>query len=231
MNKQPTLTLNKASEQVVLTLNKRGITNIPKDINVSLLLDYSGSMTRHYSGGAVSRVLKRLLSISNVIDDDGKLELVIFQNNATHVGTLDVNQYDSTDTIVSDICRKYSMGGTEFAPAVDKILNVLSSSSAVGKMFGGFFSKAPAVEGKQLLVMISDGDNTDKSAFERAVKTIESMPNIYLQCVAIGYDSASLRKLAEESDSVGYSSVADFTKTDEELINSVINPELLQKFA
>jgi hypothetical protein len=225
------LSLNKASEQVVLSLNKRGITNIPKDINVSLLLDYSISMSSHYNNGNVSRVLQRLLSISNVIDDDGKLELVIFENGANHVGTLDVNQFDSTDSIVRDICNKYSMGGTYFAPAIDKILSVLSSGSSIGKAFSGFFSKKPAVEGKQLLVMISDGDNSDQVAFAKAVKTIESMPNVYLQCVAIGYDSRSLRELADQSDSVGYSSVSDFTKTDEDLINSVINPELLQKFA
>lgn len=225
------LSLNKATEQVVLTLNKRGITNIPKDINVSLLLDYSYSMSSQYSNGAVSRVLQRLLSISNVIDDDGKLELVIFEDGANHVGTLNVSQFDSTDRIVDDIRRKYSMGGTNFAPAINKILSVLSSGSSIGKAFGGFFSKKPAVEGKQLLVMISDGNNNDGPSFAQAVKTIESMPNVYLQCVAIGYDSSSLRKLAEQSDSVGYSSISDFSKTDEDLINSVINPELLQKFA
>ena len=225
------LTLNKATEQVILSLNKRGITNIPKDINVSLLLDFSGSMSSQYSNGNVSRVLKRLLSISNTIDDDGNLELVIFENSATHVGTLNVNQYDSTDQIIKDICNNYRMGGTEFAPAVDKILDVLSNQSTAKKVFGSFFGKKPTVEGKQLLVMISDGDNSDRSAFERAVATIESMPNVYLQCVAIGYDSSSLRALADKSDSVGYSSVSDFTKTDDELINSVINPELLQKFA
>lgn len=225
------LTLNKATEQVVLTLNKRGITNIPKDINVSLLLDYSGSMSNQYSNGAVARVLQRLLSISNVIDDDGKLELVIFENSATHIGTLDVSQFDETNRIVQNIRDNYRMGGTEFAPAIDKILEVLSAGSSVGKMFGGFFGKKPTVEGKQLLVMISDGDNSDDKAFAKAVQTVESMPNVYLQCVAIGYDSSSLRKLADQSDSVGYSSISDFSKTDEDLINSVINPELLQKFA
>lgn len=225
------LSLNKATEQVVMSLNKRGITNIPKDINVSLLLDYSYSMDRHYNSGAVSRVLQRLLSISNVIDDDGKLELVIFENGANHVGTLDVKQYDDTETIVQHIRNKYSMGGTNFAPAVNKILDVLSTESSVSKAFGGFFGKKPTVQGKQLLVMISDGDNSDATAFSQAVSTIENMPNVYLQCVAIGYDSSSLRDLANRSDSVGYSSISDFTKTDEDLINSVINPELLQKFA
>lgn len=225
------LSLNKATEQVKLSLNKRGITVIPNDINVSLLLDYSGSMSRQYENGDVSRVLQRLLSIANTIDDDGKLELVIFENGAKHVGTLDVNQYDETDKIVSDICDKYRMGGTEFAPAVNKILEVLSADSAVSKMFGSFFGKKPEVQGKQLLVMISDGDNSDQSAFAQAIKRIESMPNVYLQCVAIGYDSQSLRALAAKSDSVGYSSVSDFKKTDEDLINSIVSSELLQKFA
>ena len=72
------LSLNKATEQVVMSLNKRGITNIPKDINVSLLLDYSYSMDRHYNSGAVSRVLQRLLSISNVIDDVAKQQDTLY---------------------------------------------------------------------------------------------------------------------------------------------------------
>ena len=65
--------LTKATEQVVFNLTKRGITDVPKDINVSLLLDYSGSMEGDYNSGAVTNVLRRLLSISNTIDDDGNM--------------------------------------------------------------------------------------------------------------------------------------------------------------
>lgn len=234
-----TLSLNKATEQVVLNLNKRGITDIPKDVNVSLLLDYSYSMDSYYNNGAVERVLQRLLSIANTIDDDGQLELVLFENKAHHYGTVNVDQYDNVKGIIQDIKKKFNMGGTEFAPPVKKILEVLNKSLAKEKARGFFknlFTKDTPQDlsqplGKQLLVLISDGDNQDKGAFTTLVKQVEEMPNVYIQCIAIGYNSSYLQEIADRSCSVGYSSISDFSKTDDELINSVINKELLTKFS
>ena len=236
-------TLTKATEEVAFNLTKRGITDVPRDINVSLLLDFSGSMDLQYRNGNVSRVLQRLLSISNTIDDDGDMELILFHNNAYHYGTLNVNQYEDTDDIVSDIISKYSMGGTEFAPAVLKALEVLGADtvkSSVAKtrsFFKRLFSlgaqeeTCQRVPGKQLLVMISDGDNSDRRDFNETVKLIENMPNVYLQCVSVGYESTYLQQIADQSDSIGYSSLQDFSKTDDALIESIINKELLNKFA
>lgn len=236
--------LTKATEQVVFNLTKRGITDVPKDINVSLMLDYSGSMEYEYKSGSVANVLRRLLSISNTIDDDGNMELVVFHHDAMHYGTLNVDQYDEAEDIVSDIQRKYRMGGTSFTPAVRKTLEVLGTTTETvlekaagffGKLFGSTTTKevvkVSAVEGKQLLVLISDGANSDTNEFRRLVREIEQMPNVYLQCLAVGYESSFLRAIAEESDSVGYSSLSDFSKTDDDLIESIINKELLDKFA
>lgn len=252
-----TFTLTKATEEVKFNLTKRGITNIPTDINVSLLLDYSGSMSNHYSNGSVIKVLQRLLSIANTIDDDGLLELVLFENSAHHYGTLNVNQYEQVPQIIKDICSKYNMGGTEFAPPIKKILEILAEtvdiqvSNQSTEKPKGFFSKLfskeiPSlsemitktvvkepltVNGKQLLVLISDGENSDKNLFNNMIRQIESMPNIYLQCIAVGYNSPYLQQIADYSCSVGYSSISDFSKTNDELINSVINSELLSKFS
>ena len=236
--------LTKATEQVVFNLTKRGITDVPKDINVSLLLDYSSSMETEYNSGAVTNVLRRLLSISNTIDDDGNMELVVFHHDAMHYGTLNVGQYDQAQDIITDVRRQYRMGGTCFAPAVRKTLEVLGTSKEtvvekasgfLGKLFGSTTTKevvkVSEVEGKQLLVLISDGSNGDSADFRQVVRQIEQMPNIYLQCLAVGYDSSYLRAIADESDSVGYSSLTDFTQTDDALIESIINKELLDKFA
>lgn len=236
--------LTKATEQVVFNLTKRGITDVPNDINVSLLLDYSSSMEGDYNSGAVTNVLRRLLSISNTIDDDGNMELVVFHHDAMHYGTLNVSQYDQAQDIITDVRRQYRMGGTCFAPAVRKTLEVLGTSKEtvvekatgfLGKLFGSTTTKevvkVSEVEGKQLLVLISDGSNGDSADFRQVVRQIEQMPNIYLQCLAVGYESSYLRAIADESDSVGYSSLSNFTQTDDELIESIINKELLDKFA
>lgn len=250
------LSLNKAIEEVKLNLNKRGITDVPQDINVSLLLDYSGSMSRQYQDGTVEKVLQRLLSISGTIDDDGILQLILFENRAHHYGEVTTEQYDSVKDLVKDITRKYSMGGTEFAPAIDSILKVLSSeevevqktfetSSKKGGFFKSLFGKKEVtktvrtvkerhstgkIEGKQLLVLITDGDNSDNAAFRSKISLIEKMPNIYLQVISVGFESTYLQDIADASNSVGYSSLKDFN-TDGALIESIINPELLEKFS
>lgn len=244
------LSLTKATEEVKLSLTKMGITAVPTDINVSLLLDISYSMVSAFDNGSVARVLQRLLSIANTIDDDGNMELVLFSNESYHFGTLNAEQYDESASIVRAIKSRYSFNGTDFAPAITKILDVLGyqepaeeytttpSTSFFSKLFSRGSDEAvtvPAVkggvEGKQLLVLITDGDNGDKSAFLEKVKLIEQQPNVYLQCIGIGHRSASLQELADKSESVGYTSLNDFTQTDDSLIASIINKELLSKFA
>lgn len=237
------LSLTKATEEVKLSLTKRGITNVPTDINVSLLLDISYSMTGEFNNGSVQRVLERLLSISNTIDDDGDMELVVFSNSAYHHSTLNVSQYDETESIVNDIKRRYTFSGTSFAPAISKILDVLGYTKPSTAPVAGFFSKlfsrasdevqpsSGGVEGKQLIVLITDGENSDTPEFMRKVQLIEELPNVYLQCVGIGHRSNVLQDLADRSDSVGYTALKDFSQTNDELISSIINKELLTKFS
>lgn len=232
------LNLDKATNEVRINLSKRGINTLPENLNVSLLLDFSGSMRSHYNNGNVSKILKRLLSISNTVDDDGLLELVLFHHEAIPCGTINVDQYDKTDSLISNFLRKYDMGGTNFAPAVYKILELLSLQVPTKPV--GFFTNlfkssktTPTVytpEGKQLIVLISDGENSDTSEFEDVVQHIEKLPNVYLQCIAVGYTSSYLKQIAEKSDSVGYSNLKDFSNTDNALIDSIINVELLEKF-
>lgn len=222
--------LTKATEEVVRTLTKRGVVSIPRDINVSLLLDISGSMRPYFSNGSVTGVLERLLSISNTIDDDGVMPLTLFHHDAHFYREVKSEEYENAQSIIDDIVSRYSFGGTEFTPAVVKALETLAPS--VG-FFSRLFSKpaVPAVEGKQLLVLITDGENSDSREFSAIVQELEKMPNIYLQTIAVGFDSGYLSGIADQSDSVGYTSISSFTGSDEKLINSIISNELLTKFS
>lgn len=246
---QNSFNLTKATEQVAFNLTKRGITLTDKDINVSLILDYSASMSQHYTpGGRVEDILKRLLSISNTIDDDGLMELVLFTSNAYQYGQLSVDQYDEARAIVQDICARYSMGNTQFSPAISKILEILTVNSETPvpvKKEPSFFSKlfgakeevvlqnVPVIPGKQLLILISDGENSsyDNRELLSQIDRIEQLPNVYLQFVAIGFDSKYMQDIADRSDSVGYSSIASFNYSDDQLIESILSKELMDKFS
>lgn len=225
------ISLAKASQDVVINLQKNGITDIPKDINVSLVLDQSGSMSSHYANGAVSNIIRRLLGISNVIDDDGELPFIVYHSSAYDAGTLNVSQFDQVDKIVKDSVQKYGWGGTAYTPAIEAILKKLSppATGFLSKLFG---NEASAVKGKQLIAFITDGEtgHSDQVAFETKIKQIEASSNIYVQLICVGFNSPFLSALGDRYDSVGYSSIADFSKTDEDLIKAVINPEVIAKF-
>lgn len=223
------ISLKKVSEDVVISLQKKGVTNIPKDINVSLVLDQSGSMSGYFGNGTVANILRRLLGISNVIDDDGNLPFVVYHSSAYDAGTLNVNQYDQVEQILGESIRKYGFGGTAYTPAIDTILKKLGGGGFLGGLFG---NPMASIKGKQLITFITDGEtsSSDEREFEAKIKQIESSNNVYVQLICVGFHSNFLSSLGDRYDSVGYSSISDFSKTDAELIDAVVNSEVIAKF-
>ncbi|AND75454.1 putative von Willebrand A domain protein [Acinetobacter phage vB_AbaM_ME3] len=223
------ISLKKVSEDVVISLQKKGVTNIPKDINVSLVLDQSGSMSNYFGNGTVANILRHLLGISNVIDDDGNLPFVVYHSQAFDAGTLNVSQYDQVEHILGESIRKYGFGGTAYTPAIDAILKKLGGGGFLGGLFG---NPLASIKGKQLITFITDGEtsSSDEREFEAKIKQIESSNNVYVQLICVGFHSNFLSSLGDRYDSVGYSSIADFSKTDAELIDAVVNPEVIAKF-
>lgn len=228
MNTQ-VISLKKISEDVVISLQKKGVTNIPKDINVSLVLDQSGSMSRYFDNGTVANILRRLLGISNVIDDDGNLPFVVYHSDAYDAGTLNVSQFDQVSSILTDTVRKYGFGGTAYTPAINSILKKLGGGGFLGGLFG---NPMASIKGKQLITFITDGEtnSSDQRDFEEKIKLIEKSDNVYVQLICVGFHSTFLSGLGDRYDSVGYSSISDFSKTDEELIEAIVNPEVVAKF-
>lgn len=249
--------LSKRVEQVEFVLSKQlGVQEIPRDINVSLILDYSASMSTLYLNGNVQLLLERILGISNTIDDDGLMELVLFSNTAHHYGTLSSDDYTRTESIISEILSKYYMATTSYSEGIKKTLEVLNNASSMqvekqkpvgifGQIANFFKGKSEEVKqpinidtdskvvaNKQLLIMITDGynDTPDNEKFYKVVKEIEQSDNIYLQFISLGLESQVLQELADKSPSVGYSAISSLDISDEDLIRSAISLELLEKF-
>ncbi len=244
--------LSKKSEEVVVNLQKRGIAQIPRDINVSLLLDASYSMIEHYRpNGAVLQVLQRMLSISNTIDDDGLLELVLFSTGAVHTRTLNVGEYNHLPEYIAEDQRKIVMANTNFTPGLQLLLNLLSEDvteevrtikkpSLVGRFFGKQDEVivehkvvGQALNNKQLIILITDGDSAhnDRKPFMDLLTTLQEDPNVFVQCINVRQvESIYLQNLAESFPHVGYASLRDFTKTDDELIEAILSTKVLAKF-
>lgn len=238
------LTLDKAVEEVQLTLTKAGIVEIPNDINVTLLMDISYSMSSVIGNGKLSDVLKRVLSISKTIDDDGILQLIPFHSNAYHYGAVEAEMYNQSQSLINDCVNKYGLQGTEYKPALMKAIDVLSIKTETtikkepkgffGKLFGSGSSEVTygkELPGKQLIVLLTDGEPQDTSEFESYLSEVfELIPNAYLQCVSVGYFSNYLQAIADKFNSVGHTSVKSFEDTDENLINAIVNKESLNRF-
>lgn len=254
------LNLTKVSENITLNLTKRNLVN-PGDINVSLLLDYSGSMDHLYRNGTVTEMFKQILGVGNVIDDDGQLLLIPFtEQTVTEIECDAKRDFDRADRIIADLLVKHHMGGTNFGPvlnsalchfskSIDELRPVITPAKKEAKGFFGrlkemftggdeevvqeiqdyFDPSKMTIEGKQLFILITDGDNWDNEEFNRITKMIDQLPNVFLQLVSLNYVSNKLKHFAQVyPNSVNYTNYTTGS-SDEQLIEAVVSAPALSK--
>lgn len=211
-------------EKSVISLDK-AIISLSKDTGfdlnnhqakVAVVMDYSGSMSRLYSNGAVQRVLTRLMPLAFKFDDNGELEVWIFSNDYHRLEPMDLSNFDTY--VHDEITRKrYDMGSTEYAPVLRDVLHKYFTEDADSSNIPTF------------LIFITDGDN-DSSDVRPTDKVIvdSSDKNIFIQFVGIGNSSFSYLKeldnLAGRTvDNTGFIKVADFERmNDDELYHELL---------
>lgn len=123
-------------------------------------------------------------------DDNGEMELYLFQNNCVKHPKNVTEQ--SVDGIVNrEIKGKYSWGGTQYAPAIKSILADYVPAAANEKkgFFSSVFGSKANVTGNTkdpvYVIFVTDGDNSDKPATEAAIKEA-SKYGVFFQFVGIG---------------------------------------------
>ena len=88
---------------------------------VVVVLDYSGSMCKLYSNGTVQKTINRLVPLGLSFDDNGSIDVYLFQNDYRKLEDLDLSNYeDYVKTVVNT--AGYSMGGTNYAPVLRAII-------------------------------------------------------------------------------------------------------------
>ena len=173
------LNLSKEESLKVLDLRKKTVDDIVVGIpqlanitsRVALVLDFSGSMRSLYNDGTVQSIIERIMPIAMKFDDNGELDLWIFENGFHRLNGVTINNFYG---LAQNIMSQYRMGGTQYAPVINDI-----------------YSKYVVEEPAQLpnyVIFITDGDNSDKAAATQAITKASGAP-IFWQFIGIGNSS------------------------------------------
>ena len=220
--------INLRKETINKVATQKGLTGLKAQ--VVLVLDYSGSMDEMYRNGFVQRVIERLVPVAMQFDDNGEMELYLFQNNCLKHNK-NVTSISVDGIINREILGKYDFGGTQYAPAINKIIEDYIPSAPKKGLFNSMFgSKSVTGNTKDpvYVIFVTDGDNSDKPAAEAAIKEA-SKYGVFFQFVGIGKASmAFLDKLDTMEgrfiDNANFFQVNDLDKIeDQELYERLLS--------
>ncbi|CUU59548.1 TerF vWA domain-containing protein [Parafrankia irregularis] len=82
---------------------------------VALCVDHSGSMRALYVKGVVQRIAERALALATQFDDDGAIDVFIFDTGAVHAGELTLADYAGG---IDRLRTGRRMGRTDYAAAM-----------------------------------------------------------------------------------------------------------------
>lgn len=178
-------------ESVINLKKEKGIAG--QKAQVVLCLDFSGSMDHLYRNGTVQDTLERILPLGLAFDDNGEVDFYIFENGVKRIPeNITLNNLDGF--INEKVMNKYNMGGTNYAPAINKIVEDFRPMITETVVKKGFF-KSTTVETSTpsngpldlpvYVIFITDGENSDRSQAERAIQEA-SKYGIFFQFVGIG---------------------------------------------
>lgn len=237
------ISLEKQSERVVLSLEKREVRQ-PPTARCGLAIDLSGSMEGNFRNGNVQNIVFRLLAIANVFDDNSEMDMWGFN---TSVVQLEGATPDNFETYVQKeiLDAGHFGGGTAYAPCLKAISefyypeNDSSSkkSSAKTGFFGKLFGKSETTEvmtqakpDPAFVMFLTDGlsDSTDIMRVNKILTEAQSK-DIYWVLVGVGTSESfsNLKRLADAYPNVGFVSFESLEIDDEELYDSVIGQEFL----
>lgn len=196
---------------------------------VVVVLDYSGSMSPLYLQGTVQRTINRLVPLGLTFDDNGSIDIYLFQNDFMKLTDLNLSNYEDYVQHVI-ITSGYRMGGTSYAPVLRAIIE--------GKMYkkAGFLGRNASTKTENAIVndkettfilFITDGENSDREETNKIIKKSSDM-NVFIQFIGIGNEKFKYLKSLDEMhgrvrDNTGFTKMKDLDKADDkELYTNVL---------
>lgn len=153
-------------------------------VRVAAVLDYSGSMEQRYNSGEVQATLERLFPIAIQFDDNGEMEVWIFDHEFHRLPNMTMdNYYGYVEKEIKD--KKYPMGGTKYAPVMKDVLK-------------RYYEEEPASI-PNFVLYITDGNNSDR---EDAIITMReaSYYSTFWQYIGIGGAAFTFLKALDDLD-------------------------------
>lgn len=233
--------INKVNERSKIDLEKHKV-NLDKTINlmkehkvilsnhkarVLVVMDYSASMRDKYKetkcgthDSEVQKILTKLFPISLKFDDDGKLDVYLFQTSFIQMISMTRN---NSSTYVSSVIEEsgYEMGGTKYSPVLRNIVNEYFPTNVNHK------NLIDKDEYPVFVLFITDGDNSDKTETTELIREIAKL-NIFIQFVGIGNEKFNyleeLDNLEDRiCDNVGFEKFSSLEKADDiEVYNKLL---------
>lgn len=239
-------------EKHVISLSK-SVVDLSKKSSVDLgnttaqvvvVLDYSGSMSGLYNNGTVQQTLNRLVPLGLTFDDNGAVEVFLFQNDFRQMPAMDLGNYAD---YIEAVVRKsgYTMGGTCYTPVLNAVINgakVPYTETVETKGLFGFKKTKEVTKLEQrpgivndstptYILFITDGANSDESSTTLLLQKICEM-NVFIQFVGIGNESFRyLEQLdtlgGRTRDNTGFCRMSDLTAVPD----GVLYTKVLEEFA
>lgn len=194
-----------------IVLEKKKLTNVTA--RVGLVLDISGSMRKLYKNGTVQRVVERILAVASQFDDDGALDIWVYDNEFSRLKPVtehDFEGYVDQYILNNDLIHKF--GRNDEPPVMEDVIQKYTSEDT---------SKDPA-----FIVFINDGGC--KRTIKKTVVASSDKP-LFWQFVGIGDSNFEVLEKLDEMDG-RYIDNANFfhikdveTISDNELYDLLLN--------
>lgn len=227
------------TKKVECVLDLRKIPDVKAQ--VCFAVDHSGSMDSLYRNGTVQKTVDRLSAVAVKFDDNQELDVLVFDDGVREAAAATPAMFGSY--VQKEILNKgWSMGGTEYAPFINKVVdnyfgaNALQSIGSTLKSIFGFGKQEQATSSNIsrsgypiFVVIVTDGENSDQGATTNLLRAMQDK-NVYWQFVGIGNTRFRyLEQIADELPNVGFFSIQNLEGTkDMELYKELINPEFAE---
>jgi hypothetical protein len=108
------LSLAKIADEAISLHRLRG-----QKSKVALALDFSLSMSNEYKKGTVQRLAEKVLALATQLDDDGAIDLFLFDTQADYLGEVTLANFRD---IIAQFTKGRRMGSTNYADLFRKLV-------------------------------------------------------------------------------------------------------------
>lgn len=204
-------TINLMKKTAGIVLEKKKLTGVVA--RVGLVLDISGSMRSLYKDGTVQKVVERILAVASQFDDDGMLDVWVYDNEFTRLPSVterDFENYVNREILSNDSIHKF--GRNDEPPVMFDVMTKYLKEEP---------SSDPA-----FIVFINDGGC--KSTIKKPVVSSSDKP-LFWQFVGIGDSNFKVLENLDTMegrfiDNANFFHVQNIdAMTDEELYDRLLN--------